>query len=201
MSNRCHLRSSRGYSLIEILLVVGLIGVVSAIAVPMTANSLKYFRLSGDARSVSNAVALAKMRAASIYSRTRVYVDLTTKGFRVEYWDTATSTWIADIGSIYLSQGVIYGYGVVGSAPPNTQTVLGQAPKCKTNAGVDIANTACVMFNSRGLPIDSTGSLPPEVYALYMTDGTAVFAVTVSSTGMVRNWRTQPTATPSWTLH
>jgi prepilin-type N-terminal cleavage/methylation domain-containing protein len=201
MSNRCHLRSSRGYSLIEILLVVGLIGVVSAIAVPMTANSLKYFRLSGDARSMSNAVALAKMRAASIYSRTRVYVDLTTKGFRVDYWDTATSTWIADIGSIYLSQGVTYSYGVVSSAPPNTQTTIGQAAVCKTNAGVDIANTACVMFNSRGLPIDSTGSLPPEVYALYMTDGTAVFAVTVSSTGMVRTWRTQPTATPSWTLH
>src|SRR4051812_15334768 len=160
MSNRCRLRASRGYSLIEILLVVGLIGVVSAIAVPMTANSMKYFRLSGDARSMSNAVALAKMRAASIYSRTRVYVDLTTKGFRVDYWDTATSTWIADIGSIYLSQGVSYGFSPVTTAPANTQTTIGQAPLCKTNAGVDIANTACVMFNSRGLPLDATGPPP-----------------------------------------
>jgi prepilin-type N-terminal cleavage/methylation domain-containing protein len=193
--------SARGFSLLEMLMVVGLIGIISAVAVPMMGNSLKYFRLSGDARSTANSIALAKMRAASIYSRTRVYVDLSTRSFRVDYWDKTTSTWIADIGAIYLSQGVNFGFGPVGTAPPNTQSVIGQAPLCKTNLGADIANTACVMFNSRGLPIDSTGSLPPEVYALYVTDNTAVFGLTVSSTGMVRTWRTPPNATPTWTLN
>ena len=57
-------------------IVVGLIGVISAIAVPMFGNALANFRLSGDARSVSNAVAVAKMRAASDFSRVRLYVDL-----------------------------------------------------------------------------------------------------------------------------
>lgn len=195
------IRNAKGYSLIEILLVVGLIGIVSAIAAPMMSNQMKYFRLSGDARSTANAVALAKMRAASIYGRTRIYVDLTTRSFRLDTFDKTTGTWVTESGATYLSQGVDFGYTPVGTAPPNTQGTIGQAPACKTALLVDIPNTACVMFNSRGLPIDSSGSLPPEIYALYVTDSTAVFAVTVSSTGMVRTWRTPPTATPTWNLH
>ena len=194
-------RSAQGYSIIEILIVVGLIGVVSAIAAPMMANSLRYYRLSGDARSTANGLALSKMRAASIYGRTRMYVDITGRSFHIEEFDKTTSTWVADGGNTYLSQGVSFSFGVVGTAPPNTQGTIGQAAACKTNAGVDIANTACVMFNSRGLPIDSTGALPAEIYALYVTDGTAVFGITVSSTGMVRTWRTQPLATPAWVLN
>jgi prepilin-type N-terminal cleavage/methylation domain-containing protein len=199
MSNRSR-SNIEGYSLVEILVVVALIGVVSAIAAPLMGAQMKYFRLSGDARSTSNAIALAKMRAASIYGRTRLYVDLTTRSFHVERFDTPTSTWVSDGVMNYLSQGVQLGFAPATIAPPSTQGTIGLAPNCKTNAGSNISNTACVIFNSRGLPIDSTGSMPPEVYALYVTDGTAIFGITVSQTGMVRMWRTPPTATPAWTL-
>src|SRR5438034_412227 len=82
-------RSEAGFSLVEILFVVGLIGVISAIAVPMMANAIGNFRLSGDARSVSNAVAVAKMRAASAFTRVRLYVDLTSKAHHIEWLDTS----------------------------------------------------------------------------------------------------------------
>jgi hypothetical protein len=38
------------------------------------------------------------------------------------------------------------------------------------------------------------------VTALYVTDGTAVYGLAVSATGMVRTWKTLPLATPSWSL-
>jgi len=34
--------------------------------------------------------------------------------------------------------------------------------------------------------------------ALYLTDGTAVYGVTISATGMARNWRANPQATTTW---
>jgi prepilin-type N-terminal cleavage/methylation domain-containing protein len=189
-----------GFSLIEILMVVAMVGVVAAIAVPMMANSIGFYRLSGNARSMANAIGLAKMRAASVFGRARMFVDLSGNSFHLELFDKPTSTWVADGGTTYLAQNVIFSRGVVGTAPPNTQAVIGQAPLCKSNAviPVDIGNTACVIFNSRGLPIDSTGQ--PIVDALYITDGTAVYGVTVSATGMVRSWRTPPVAAPTWAL-
>ena len=199
MATRSRSIDHRGFSLVEILVVVALTGIVAAIAVPMMGNTLGFFRLSGDARSTANAIALGKMRAASVFGKVRLYVDLTNKSFHLETYDKTTSAWVVDTGTTYLSQNVNFGYGVVGSAPPNTQGTIGQAAMCKNNAGtLDIANTACVIFNSRGVPIDSTGS--PVVDAIYVTDGTAIYGVTVSATGMVRSWRTLPASTPSWVL-
>ena len=183
----------------EIMIVVALTGVLAAIALPMMGRSVGFYRLSGDARSAASAVALAKMRAAAVFGRVRMYVDLAGRNFHLETWDRATSTWIADGGTTYLSTNVIFGFGAVGTAPPNTQATIDQAADCKDDLGVaDIANTACVIFNSRGLPITSAGG--PTVEALYITDGTAVYGVTVAITGMIRSWRTLPTSTPTWTL-
>jgi len=191
----------RGFSLVEMLFVVALTGVVAAIAIPMMGNSLGFFRLSGDARSTANAIALAKMRAAAVFGRVRIYVDLTARSFRLETWNSTTNTWTADTGNTYLSQSVNFGFGSVGTAPPNTQGTIGlPLGLCKNNLGADIANTSCVIFNSRGIPIDSTAAGNPVVDAVYVTDGTAVYSITVSATGMVRTWKTPPTATPTWIL-
>ena len=64
---------------------------------------------------------------------------------------------------------------------------------------VAVANTACIIFNSRGLPVDATGS-PFGNDAIYITDSTAVYGITVAATGFVRLWRTNYTSTPSWSL-
>lgn len=190
---------ANGFSLIEVLIVVGLIGVISAIAMPMFANAMANFRLSGDARSISNAAAVAKMRAASDFSRVRLYVNLTSRTHHIETWDKTTSQWTSEGGTTSLSSGVSFSYGVVGTAPPSTQATIDQAAPCTDDAGVVIANTACIMFNSRGVAIDST--FAPTGDALYVTDGAEVYGVTVAATGMLRLWRTLPTSTPSWVLN
>jgi prepilin-type N-terminal cleavage/methylation domain-containing protein len=200
MNTRVDCADRRGFSLIEIMFVVALTGVIAAIAIPMMGNSLGFFRLSGDARSVSNAMALAKMRAASVFGKVRVYIDRPSKRFRIETWDAATNQWTSDTGYTYLSQGVTFNFAPVAAAPPNTQGAIGEAAICKNAAGADIANTSCVIFNSRGLPVDSTAAAAPVVDAMYLTDGTAVYGVTISATGMVRTWRTVPTAAPTWIL-
>lgn len=200
------LRRESGFTILETIIVVGIVGVLAVVAVPLFGNAIANFRLSGDARSVSNAISVAKMRAASDFSRVRLYVDLTGKTHHIESLDKTTTPphWTTEGGSSYLSQGVSFSYGAVTTAPPNTQATIGMGtsastPKCTTDAGVDIGGTACIMFNSRGVPIDTTGA-PIGTDGLYLTDGSAVNAVTVAATGMVKSWRTLPVATPSWSL-
>jgi prepilin-type N-terminal cleavage/methylation domain-containing protein len=198
-------RHDRGFSLIEVLMVVGLTTVIAAIAVPMMSNTLGDFRLRGDARALNSAASLAKLRAASAFTQTRLYVDLTTNAFHVESCQKSgiTCTWVAEGGTTTLSTSDRFSAGVVSTPPLNTQTTIGQAANCVNNTGLAIANTACVLFNSRGIPVAPNGA-PPSVGAptgddaLYVTDGTAVYGITVSATGQIKLWRTKPTAAPSW---
>lgn len=198
--------SGGGFSLLEVLVVVGLTTVIAAIAVPMMKNTLGNFKLSGDARGLTNALSLAKLRAASNFSQSRLFVDLSARTFRVETWQkTGVPGWVTEGGITALSSGDTFGFGVVGAAPLNTQAAIGQAAACVNNAGVAIANTACILFNSRGIPVAQAGA-PPAVgapigdNALYLTDNTAVYGVTLSATGLIKLWRTNPVAAAAWVL-
>jgi prepilin-type N-terminal cleavage/methylation domain-containing protein len=199
--NGSPIRQSDGFSLLEIILVVGLIGVISAIAVPMLGNAIANFRLSGDARSVSNAAAVAKMRAASDFSRVRLYVNLSARTHQIQRWTKAAPDccWVTEGGITSLHSGVSFAFNPVTQPPPSTQATIGQAAECTDDEGTAIANTACFMFNSRGVPINSTGA-PTGGNALYLTDGSAVYSVTIAATGMLRMWRALPVAVPTWVL-
>jgi prepilin-type N-terminal cleavage/methylation domain-containing protein len=199
-------RRQAGFSLLELLLVVGLTTVIAAIAVPMMSNTIGDFRIRGDARALNSAVSLAKLRAASAFTQTRLYVDLSANTFHVESWQkTGTPAWVTEGGTTTLSTNDTFSQGVVATPPSSTQTTIGQAANCVGTTGTAIANTACVLFNSRGIPVAASGA-PPNVGAptgndaLYVTDGTAVYGVTVSATGQIQLWRTKPLATPSWVL-
>ena len=185
--------------MLEIIVVVGIIGVIGAIAAPLFNNAIAGFRLSGDARGVSNALAVAKMRAASDFSRVRLYVDLSARTHRIQAFDktSAICCWVTQGGITSLSTGVSFGYGVATTPPPNTQGTIGQAPLCTDDTGADILNTACIMFDSRGVPINNSFA-PTGIDAIYLTDGAEVYGVTIAATGLLRMWRTLPVAIPLW---
>ena len=90
-----------------------------------------------------------------------------------------------------LGFGVGFGYGTIDAPPPDTQSTLGQSAACTDNAGAAIANTSCIVFNSRGIPIEPVTGTPTGDSALYVTDGTATYAVTLSATPLIRLWSTR----------
>jgi prepilin-type N-terminal cleavage/methylation domain-containing protein len=194
-------RDDRGFSLIEMLMVVALLGVLTAIAVPMSGNTLKYLKLSGDARELANITAVAKMRAAAKFTQSRVYIDRAGRAFYVQTFDKTTSAWVTEGGATSLSSTVNFGFGPVTDPPANTQTTIDQSPECLDTASPPnpIANTSCISFNSRGIPIDSTGS-PTGLNAIYVNDGIGVYGITIAATGFIRTWQTNYQATPSWML-
>lgn len=193
-------QGNAGFSLVDILTVVAVLGIVSAMAVPMTQSSLTAYRLRGDAQQVNNLVALAKMRAASRFSRARVYVDRALNTYQLQVFDRNTNTWVAEGAANRLSAGVTFGFGAIAAPPPNTQNAIALSPECTTDDGLaTIANTSCIVFNSRGLPVTINGanSVTTGNNALYVTDGGAVFGTTVTATPLVRFWWS-PSSSAQW---
>jgi Tfp pilus assembly protein FimT len=192
-------RSDAGFSLIEVFVVMVVTMALAAIVVPQTSTLFGNMRLSGDARALSNNAALAKMRAAAAFTRARLRVDLAAGTYQVERFErVGVNAWVGEGDATALSPGVSLNAGVLAAPPPNTQAAIAQAPPCLDDAAAQIANTACIVFNSRGVPIDDAG-LPTAADALYVTDGTAVYSITVAATGLIRVWKSGPNAA-AWTI-
>lgn len=191
---------NRGFSLVEVLMVIFVIIILAAMAIPKLTTLLGNLRTRGDARDLNAAIVLARMRAASDFARARVYADLSANTFRVEVIQSGATSWQTDGGSQLLSKSVTFGYGSLTTAPSGVAS-LTQAPLCLQDDLVSTyANTACIMFNSRGIPIDSTWA-PTSVDALYVTDGKSVTGVTISATGLTKIWRSDASTAGNWTQY
>jgi prepilin-type N-terminal cleavage/methylation domain-containing protein len=193
-------RTEQGFSLLELLIVVAIIGLMAAMAIPAASPAARGYRLAGDARALSHNVSLAKMRAASAFTRTRLRVDTSARSYFIERWDNATSAWVSDGNTERLSSGVVFGFLALTAAPPNTQTTIGQSGACLDTASppAAIGGTACIVYNSRGVPIDPDTGAPIGGNALYITDGTAVYGTTVAATGLMTLWWTPYRTPPAW---
>lgn len=189
---------SAGYTVIEMMVVLSFMGLLAAMSIPAMSVMLDHYRLAGDARSVSNVVAVAKTRAAAAFTRGRLYVDTATGRYHVETWrKTGTPGWVAEGHYGGLSVGNTFGFNGLSAPPPDTQAAIALSPACLDDDGDAIAGTACVLFNSRGVPVDTAGT-PTGAGGLYVTDGAAVFGVTIAASGLTRVWRAQTAATPVW---
>ena len=157
----------------------------SAVAPAASSNA----RLNDNADTVSNYVGLAKMRATSRFSRARVYLDINARTYVLQVYNQAAKAWANDTSVVSLPTGIDFSFGVLDAPPTNTQPAIAFAAKCTDNADppADIDGTSCIMFNSRGIPIDKGGS-PIGGNAFYLTDGTGVRAITVTATPLIRNW-------------
>jgi hypothetical protein len=180
-------------------------------AIPSITSTRRNYRALGDARDVAAEILLAKMRAASDFTQTRAYFDTSLNTFRLEIWDKANNVWAIDnpTGTYNLSPGITLGFGAQTNPPPTTQAAIGQAAACMPGTagppplpggGTAIANSACVVFNSRGIPVDNNGAATGND-AIYISDGAnGLYATTVSATGLIQTWRiaTNDTTAAHW---
>ncbi len=205
-----------GFSTLELLVAITMSVIITAIAVPGYMTTAAYLRVAGDLRSINGLTAVAKMRAASDFTHARVFADLNGGTFQLEVWDKTgnggVGCWFADLDSTRacltyssgrpsgpvttLATGDTFGFGTLGTGPTPGQPTPSQAAACRDNSNGALGGTACIVFNSRGIPVDNTNS-PIATGAFYLTNGTVVNAVTVSATGSIQAW-TSPVGSANW---
>src|SRR2546430_17598970 len=80
-------RVEKGFRLLEVLVVILILGVLAAMAIPRWQRIQKNARLSGDAHNLAAALSIAKMRSAANYTQSRLFLYTgSTPYFRVDVW-------------------------------------------------------------------------------------------------------------------
>ncbi|HVB34720.1 MAG TPA: GspH/FimT family pseudopilin [Patescibacteria group bacterium] len=164
----------RGFTLIEVTVSLGISFVLFSFAVLPLRQTIQGYRLAADARALSGQLGLARMRAASGFTQAQLSVNLANETMEIKVYDKTSGQFETQGGVFTLSQGDSFSYGNV-AVPAGGESTLQQTP--------------AITFNSRGVPIDSTGT-PTSAGSLYLTDNNASYwAVTVSAAGQIGIWQ------------
>ncbi len=166
--------ADRGFSLPELMIVVGIVLIILSMAIPAVTNIYRGYRLSGDARGIAAQLSLARMRAASNFTKAEVNFDTVAQTYQVEVWSKSAGTYQPEGGAQPLAKGDAFGYGTL-TTPADGQTT--------------IAQTNPIFFNSRGVAVDSSGNATANS-AIYITNNRgSYYAVTISVAGRPSVWK------------
>lgn len=143
------LEKNKGFSLVELLLVIALIGVMVAIAVPSIVSQINHQRLVRSARDLFTEINAARTNA--ITRNVRYEVDVAGATYQLKYFDAGTASWVNEHAAVAMQSKISItspaGAFQVVYNPNGTVAVPGNI--CLTNT----ANTADRMS------IQFTGSL------------------------------------------
>lgn len=176
--------ASSGFTLIELVMVMVIIGVLVTVAVPVILSWLPGYRVRSAAREIGSAFQLSRLKSATNTSEYRVIINASQVPFSIQTdkGDAAVGSvvWIFDTGS-YLEphSDVVFTSIKVGGAAQGTVNVPVNRPDGS------MPSLACNVLVFR--PNGSTAAGNELEVIVTNTKGTASYRVRVSNTtGRVR---------------
>lgn len=163
----------RGVSLVELVAATAISLIMASFSLTSVNSTIQSYRIAGDARTIASQITLARMRAAADFTQGRLTISTGSATHQVELYNKTTGQFVVENGTHNLSPGVTFGYGSI-TTPAGSQSPISQSTH--------------ILFNSRGIPVDNSGS-PTGSYAIYLTNGSnQYYAVTVSVSSMLSIW-------------
>ena len=194
---RATARPNSGFSLIELLVVMAVMLVVAAFAIPTMTSSMDAYRMRGSLTSISGLIQRARIQAVKQDTSQRIHfatVNNKVVVFVTTATDSATQPLTTDTN---LSEQLwLPTQFLIGSAPSGTPTTLTSSSMWGTSTTVGNINQD-IYFNSRGIPCvpaagtgvcnATTGFI--YYYQFQSNKKTARWAATsVSPAGRIQSW-------------
>jgi prepilin-type N-terminal cleavage/methylation domain-containing protein len=157
------MQNKKGFTLIELMIVIAIMGIISAISAPNIVKGLPKYRIKRAARDLTSNIRAARSTAIKKSTNTTIVFDLDNNRYSINgKWYPTTETNTNNVLSEYYGSGVSFGVG--NSEEP-------EGPCSFDN------NT--VIFNSRGINRSDSG----EIY-LTNNEG-ASYRVEINSAGTI----------------
>ena len=173
-------KQERGFTVVEIAIVVLAMGIVAAFAAPRITNAMREYRLTMAARQLSDLIQRAKTQAMSENKTVTLRVDSTNRQVGIVVKDSSGSEVRTDYVS--LPQGVTF------ARPTNVNAPMTNAP-FTNNISFPLKSGSTTVFqqdfNSRGFPAVATAG---AINAIYITNSRNYRAITLTCVGGITNW-------------
>jgi prepilin-type N-terminal cleavage/methylation domain-containing protein len=165
------IRDTRGFSLIELGIVLVVAAVMATVSIPMLADSMRGMQLLSDARNIATTLSYAKLNATSQMTRFQLTFDLENNQWRLQRFNRATGLYELQQAVNGLSMGISH------------SEIAFKGNSANGPAGFPTASSTDITFNSRGVPT--------AMGIVYLTNNDTDYAVSVSLAGKVQVWRLQ----------
>lgn len=183
-------RYSRGLTMLELGVVMGIIGVASAILAPNMLKAMRTYRLNGAAQQVADAFSTAKFTAVRANTTQSVFFNTTTNAIAVGQTTAATAIPLPAGITFVTTASAVGAPSLAATAITNAGSITGQPtdPHLSVSfpAVTGQTNFKQAGFTSRGLP----NVTPGAVNWVYLTNTqNEMIAITITSAGSTRIWR------------